>query len=91
MAVAWGRDTGILIKIRRTIMLTIVTPRDHHLDPQLDNKLVMDHVLPSLILYGIGIATSVVAFCLECLWYKCMKQHVNSRDTKTRRRAWEKI
>ena len=91
MAVAWGRDTGILIKLRRNIMWTIVGPQHHHLSTKVDNKLVMDQVLPSFILYGIGMATSVVAFCLERLWNKCMKQNVISHDTDTRKKAWEKV
>ena len=87
MAVAWGRDTGILIKIHRDILLTIVGPQHHHLSTQLDNTLVMDHVLPSFILYGIGMATSVVTFSMECLLNKCMKRrHASSR--KARKRAW---
>ena len=91
MAVAWGRDCGILIKLRRNIMLAIVGPQHHQPSIKVDKRLVMYHVLPSFILYGIGMAAAVVAFCLECLWNKCLKRYVGSHDTDTRKRAWEKV
>ena len=69
MAVAWGRDTGILAKIRRTMVAVMKADPSPKL--RLENKLEMSHLLPNFFILCFGFAISAVAFCFECLGKKC--------------------
>ena len=103
MAVAWGRDTGIFIKITRTLKAEV---KEIHMEicpacPRLKmmtnrnlakekegNKLLMSHMLPSFFAFAIGIATSVLVFCLECMVKKCSQQS-KTPHRAGRKRAWK--
>ena len=88
MAVAWGRDTGIFIKITRALKAEVkeihmeICPACPQLKMMIDrniakenegNKLLMSHMLPSFFALAIGISTSVLVFCLECMVKKCLQ------------------
>lgn len=71
MAVAWGRDTGILANYHSTMAADMKAP--YATSPKLrqDNKLEMIHLLPNFLILCFGFATSAVVFFMECLGKKC--------------------
>ena len=89
MAVAWARDTGIFIKITRKLKAEVkeihmeICPACPPLKMMVDrnlakenegSKLSMSHLLPSFFALAIGIATSALVFCLECMVNKCLQR-----------------
>ena len=93
MAVAWGRDTGILMKLERSTIAenNAETPENlleaevrnmshhqrhlHYLKMrEADHVLMMSHVAVIFFAYGAGIATTILAFCVECIVTKRVAQ-----------------
>ena len=102
IALAWTRDAGITTKIwQDAFNLEAKLREEASPRPKLhvDNRLKVNHMIPSFIVFGIGIAASVVAFGLDWLLTKCKPARARRRhasrpprshiDAIQRRKAWE--
>ena len=102
MALAWTRDAGITDKIWHDMFdAEAKLRRDAGPKLHVDNRLNMNHMIPSFIVFGIGLATSVVAFGLEGLLNngraRARRRHRRANRpprsrldaTQRRKKAWE--
>ena len=89
MAIAWWMDTGIHFKMEADITSEYGSQRASWTRPKVrgNQPLSFSHVLPSIIIFGVAILTSMVAFAQETV--PLYVQHGRMRKARKRqRRRW---
>ena len=71
MAVAWWKDTGIMAKMLSDILFA----NQENSLPKLRTNIQLSfwHIVPALLMLGIGLVTAIIAFCFEKMTAKKMR------------------